>query len=195
MRFIKPGKVNGWSVRHLQVTEAPATRPKGCGMDEVAPGTYPALFDPFGEINMIASPVLIDDQREAVKDAAGHILVGGLGLGLVVGMLADVEDVTAITVVEINRDVISLVWDAYQNIEKARVVIGDAKQPQRLLEHQVIKEQLEFFGPFSRVWLDLWPTDESSTVSERWQAIKNWSSVCDWVGVSAMLRKQEQWAV
>ena len=101
--------------------------------------------------------------------------------------MIDNDDVSRITVIENNQDVINLVWPTYMMNTKCVMRYANAKT--------IPEQQMKLLGKIDRVWLDLWNTDDVSTVPERWEAIKKWSSVCDWVGVSAFKRKQVQWAI
>ncbi len=185
MRFIPKASSGLWSIEHYQIVTGRKGRPEACGMEKAPPGMYTALVHKHDGVNMIDSPVLIQDQQEVVKDAFGHIVVGGLGLGLVVGMLIDIDDVKKVTVIENNQDVINLVWHAYSMNTKCSMRFANAKT--------IPEKQMKLLGQVDRVWLDLWPTDDSSSVSERWSAYKKWSKICPWVGISAYKRKANEW--
>jgi len=185
MRFIPKAGSGKWSIEHYQVIKGNRGRPEACGMDSAPPGMYTALVHKHDGINMIDSPVLIQDQQEVIADASGHIVVCGLGLGVVVGFLVDMDDVEKITVIENDQDVINLVWHAYSMNNKCSIRFADAKT--------MSAQQMDLLGKIDRVWLDLWNTDEATTVPERWSVYQKWSTVCEWVGVSAFRRKAEQW--
>jgi spermidine synthase len=61
----------------------------------------------------------------AVDRCSGTILVGGLGLGVVVEMLAKKEDVDRIVVVEKAQEVIDLVWPYVETHNKGEIVCSD----------------------------------------------------------------------
>ena len=70
-------------------------------------------------------------QHEAsLVDVEGSVLVGGLGIGLAVAILAPREDVTEILVIEKSADVISLVEQSFSPIarEKTTVICADLLQ-------------------------------------------------------------------
>jgi len=48
-----------------------------------------------------------------VNEAYGHVLIVGLGLGITLREIAKKEEVTKVTVIEISKEIISLVWDHY----------------------------------------------------------------------------------
>ncbi len=59
------------------------------------------------------------------QHARGHVLIAGLGLGMVLPVVLAKVDVWSVTVLEINPDVIALIHPHYQH-EKLSVVQGDA---------------------------------------------------------------------
>lgn len=59
------------------------------------------------------------------KQMHGRVLVGGLGLGLAIAILANSTDVDEIVVVEIAPEVRSLVWPYVDHLGKATVEIAD----------------------------------------------------------------------
>lgn len=69
-------------------------------------------------------PQEIWSQKDIVERAFGDVLVGGLGLGYIATAIAEKEDVTSVTVVERNKDVIKLVWKYLDN-PKLRLVEAD----------------------------------------------------------------------
>jgi len=112
----------------------------------VREGTYARLL-----IN--GSIVMSDTQMEHRTNSAflfhahGHILLAGLGLGLVLQGLEDRMDrIQSITVVEINQDVIDLVAKHYKH-SKIKVVQGDITTwtPPAGMKYDVI-------------YFDIWPS-------------------------------------
>jgi hypothetical protein len=73
--------------------------------------TWHSLQEKGRGVWMTDDPCEQAQMRKLVDHLYGDVLVGGLGLGVVVKMLAGKEDVTSITVVERSRDVINLVWE------------------------------------------------------------------------------------
>jgi predicted membrane-bound spermidine synthase len=50
-----------------------------------------------------------------VARAEGHVLINGLGIGMVLGAVLKRPKVTAVTVVEIDPTIIAMVWPHYQD--------------------------------------------------------------------------------
>lgn len=79
-----------------------------------------------GEINMRDDPLNWWNMKDHAQHFFGDVLVGGLGLGLIVHCLCQVEDVKTITVIEQNQDVIDFVWKYMpKETGKALAVIND----------------------------------------------------------------------
>jgi len=78
------------------------------GHRAVAPGTYTRLVAD-GDLQMTDTPAEKMDHAYAVKQATGSCLVMGLGIGMVASAMARKPEVTDITVIERNPDVIDLV--------------------------------------------------------------------------------------
>lgn len=88
-------------------------------------------------------------QIDIVKDFSGRVLVGGLGIGLIIKALDDLPAVKEIVVIEIQKDVIELVWK-HLKLKKAKVVQAD------LFEYlEKTKEKFDY------AFYDIWtPTGE-----------------------------------
>lgn len=65
---------------------------------------------------------------EFIRNVAGDVLIGGLGLGLILDPILNKQSVTSVTVVEINPDVIGLVGPAFKDHPKISIVQGDVYQ-------------------------------------------------------------------
>lgn len=70
---------------------------------------------------------LVQMHDELARHARGHVLIGGLGLGLVARMAARRETVSKVTVVESSPEVVQLVWPTMQeHLEgKGELLVGD----------------------------------------------------------------------
>lgn len=68
---------------------------------------YPAVLE-NGRIWMTVTPLEINTMRHAVKKARGKVLAYGLGLGYFAYMAALKEEVSSVTVVDCNEDIIGL---------------------------------------------------------------------------------------
>lgn len=173
---IPTGTAGPWSITRIEVEQIGDAMP-GCGLDQAEPGTYTALVHDTRGVVSCDSPVLIEDQMPVVEKAQGHILLGGLGIGLALEMLLDVEEVRRITVVELDMDVIRLVGPSFDN-EKVTFV-----------NHDVLEMPSVAIDPdLDRVWLDVWDTDRPETLEDRLYAIADWGEHCAWVKAAALPR-------
>jgi len=97
-------------------------------------------------------PQEIYDHLDAIKQLKGNVLVGGLGLGLVVKLLEKEKRVKSITVVELERDIIDMVWPCLMTY-KSKVVHADLYD---FLKHTKEKFDTAFF--------DIWASDGEHTL-------------------------------
>ncbi len=75
-------------------------------------------------------------QELAVKLCEGRVLTGGLGLGLIVEKLVKKENVSEVIVVEILKELKTLVWPYLELNGKAKLIIGDFKHYLRTTEER-----------------------------------------------------------
>ena len=93
----------------------------------VPAGTYTRLmkegaFDPM----MSDTPAEIRDHLDFIYQATGKCLLNGLGLGVVLKAILAKPEVTHIDIVEIEQDVINLVWPTYKDGDKVTLHHADA---------------------------------------------------------------------
>jgi len=85
---------------------------------------------PITSLILGKTTVMVDDplhwygMQDLAKASYGKVLVAGLGLGLIVHALEENNNVDSIDVVEINRDVISLVYP-HIRVRKTRIIHDD----------------------------------------------------------------------
>ena len=78
------------------------------------------------KVHMVDDPLHWYAMREYVQNASpGHLLCAGLGLGLMVWWALEREDITRLTVVEINPDVIALVSPLLPKDDRLEIVCAD----------------------------------------------------------------------
>lgn len=81
-----------------------------------------------GKLWMSNSPSEIEDMKRLSCDATGNVLVAGLGMGMLINLLDKNENVTSITVVELNQDVIDFVSPHLNNKKVQTYVNADIKE-------------------------------------------------------------------
>lgn len=124
-----PEGISGdWSVSKFTVIEKdPRAISYALHGRPVPPGNYTRLMKK-GEWEPIMSdtPAEIIDHLGFICQAKGRCLLNGLGLGVVLKALLSKPEVTHIDVVEIEQDVINLVWPTYKNASKATLYHANA---------------------------------------------------------------------
>jgi len=106
-------------------------------------------------------PIMQDSEAEYNEhqwlwdNAEGNILIGGLGLGLIHQPLIDNPDVTSVTVVELEQDVVDLVWADCPKDGTFSLVVDD----------------FETWTPsngsyWDVIWCDTWLVDNPLTLAE-----------------------------
>lgn len=120
---IKPAKKGAAEIDHVVVTEHEAAMSSIRGI-RTQPGT-------FARLRVDGCTVMSDTgmehrtNYEFIRRAHGHVLIAGLGLGLILHMLRErMDKIQSITVVELSQDVIDLVAPYYQ-MPKVKIVQGD----------------------------------------------------------------------
>ena len=114
----------------------------------VPAGTYTRLkkegaWDPM----MSDTPAEIGDHLDFIYRATGRCLLNGLGVGVMLkAVLAKVE-VTQVDVVEIEQDVINLVWPTYKDGDRVTLYHADAYTIQWSKDTR-----------WDCAWHDIWPS-------------------------------------
>jgi hypothetical protein len=94
---------------------------------------------------------------------SGSVLVGGLGLGYAATVLAKMKKVSMVTVVELESDVVKLVWDA---------TLRNLTKPQAKKLHVVRADLFDYLKPssklrngwaFDHAFYDIWASDGEGT--------------------------------
>lgn len=155
----------------------------GAGHRAVSEGDYTRLTV-NGVLMMSDTPAEMRDHVVAVRQARGHCLVFGLGLGLVANAMAAKPEVTKVTVVELEPDVIDLI--APHLHRKVEVVQCDA------LKFKPGKGER-----WDVVWADIWPDISTDNRSEMTLFKRRFGRRCKWIGVWAddevlRLKRQER---
>lgn len=152
---VPPGKIGDVSITSMYPTFVQQLMALNAGLPApVSYAPYSALAI-GGEVFMSDTPLEHWTNRELVERAAGHVLIAGLGLGMLLPVLFEKRDVASITVVEKSTEVIKLVAPWYYELAPVRfgVIHADA---------------WEFFAAsrqdsYDTIYLDIWPNMESVT--------------------------------
>ena len=141
----------------------------------VPPGRYARLLVDGG-VMMTDTPMEKDSNRRLIEMARGHVLIGGLGLGMVIWpLLLKKPDLHSLHILEKNPDVIDLVTrhlplDSRLEIEQADVFRW---RPSRGLPK------------FDAIYFDIWPDICLSNIAEanklHFRAMP-WAASHAWIG-------------
>jgi len=93
--------------------------------DGIPCGTYTRLLG-GGRLLMSDTPQEYRDHVLFIHRARGHVLINGLGLGMVIAAIQDRANVQSIMVNEISEDVIKLVGPTYEKHPKVTINHADA---------------------------------------------------------------------
>lgn len=111
------------------------------------------------------------DHIHAVFKAKGHILINGLGIGMVLNACLLKPEVAHATVIEISQDVINLVADHYNRKFPGKVEIIHA-------------DAFEYTPPknkkFDMVWHDIWPDICPDNLPEMTQLHRKYAKRTTW---------------
>lgn len=149
---VPDGQSGEWKIESFTVIEddllifnlRASVRP---GCRRMKPGTYKRLMR-GREVIMSNTPAEIGDFLEFVyraKRIGGHILINGLGLGVVLKAILESDKVEKVTVIEKSIDVIKLVGPVFDQDERVYIIHDDAfkYKPQKGVR-------------YSLVWHDIW---------------------------------------
>lgn len=124
----------------------------------VRPGTYQRLVID-DEVVMSNTQMEARTNKPVLDNAKGHVLITGLGLGIVPALLAKKRGVKSVIVIERNHDVVKLV--APHMPAKVRVVQGDAYTwclPPLRGGKDWRGEMISIPSMFEFTWHDIWTT-------------------------------------
>jgi len=180
---IPEGSVGSARVTHFTVTRADSSFTAlrsvvtGRRAEIVSPGRY-ARLSIEDELVMTDTNMERRTNRPLIEHARGHVLVSGLGLGMVVfGLLAKKPAIRSLVVLEVSPDVIALIQpylpvDARLTIVQVDVFGWDGWQDHA--EHgwqgqgwrgRSPRRGLSRKGPqFDTIYFDIWPSIQASNI-------------------------------
>lgn len=159
------GRCGPWSIESFEINEQDATSfnlrmaIKGMPPHHFAtPGKYKKLMHKDRGVVMSNTPMEVRTNMAFIKLAKGHVLINGLGLGMVLHALMDKPQVTKVTVIEIDLDVIALTAPHFrEHITSGRLHIINAD----CFKHVPPKGEM-----YDVVWHDIWDTINDENLFE-----------------------------
>lgn len=173
-----------FKLEHFTVTEKEVmsvlARDRYREYQEFLPGTYVRLVD---KTKLFDGVVMSDTQMERetnldlYRNANGHVLIGGLGIGMILLAVQDKPEVTKITVVEKYEEVIELVGKQLPLNEKVEIVHSD------VFDYKPKRGEI-----FDTVYMDIWNTvcgdfwEEHKTLTRKFCRRINKENESSWSG-------------
>ena len=172
---IPEGERGEWRIENFEVTEAQASRYNiNCHGRPMFAGRYQRLMRGRAVV-MSNTPQELNDHKPLIRNAKGHVLVNGLGLGIIASQVVVNEEVEHITIIEISEDVISLVAPTLQGRldldDKITIIHADAftyKPPKGIR--------------YGAVWHDIWDAICSDNLEGMKKLHRKYGRLCDWQG-------------
>jgi len=136
------------------------------------PGEYTKLTH-CNAVIMSDTDAEMRDHYVAVINAQGHVLINGLGLGMVLQACMEKEEVTKATVVEKAQDVINLVEPHYKKMygDNIEIIHADA-----LIWNPPKKQR------YGMVWHDIWENICGDNYEEMKTLHRRFGRRADWQG-------------
>jgi hypothetical protein len=118
------------------------------------------------------------DHAEAAWNAEGNVLIVGLGIGMVLDAVASKATVQHVHVIEVEQDVVDLVWPHYaaRYGDKVSIEVCDA------LRRKPKKDER-----YDYIWWDIWDAICGDNYHEMKALKKRWASRCPMQGFWAWL--------
>lgn len=141
-----------------------------------------------GVLMMSDTPMERHTNAQFVNNANGHVLIAGLGLGLIVQAILHKPEVKKITIVEKYQDVIDLVAPTIKS-DKVEIICAD------IFTHEFSKDV-----KFDTIYFDIWPgisvenLDEMTMLHKRYRKNYNIKNPNRWINswMKYYLQKQKR---
>lgn len=173
---VKDGKSGSWTLDTFTITETDAERlafRADCSgnQDEfIPPGEYRRLSC-NSNVVMSNTPMEIRTCMDFIERATGRVLINGLGLGMVLHAVLMKADVTHVTVIEKEQDVINLVAASFAHDKRVDIICADA---------------MTFVPPadatYDVCWHDIWPQFSMGNLDEMEMLERKYLYRCQWQG-------------
>jgi hypothetical protein len=170
------GKKNGVEITRKWVPGTPSYRIRNGRF--VPPGEY-TFMHINGELVMSDTPDERIDHLSALSFAEGDCLVAGLGLGMITNAMLQKPGVDTVTIVEINQDVIDLVfpWLQKKYGDRVRVYCDD------ILQVRPSAKNNDYTGQwYECIWFDIWNDLYTSNLPVMHTLHRRWGKFGYWKG-------------
>ena len=166
---VPEGRRGPWSVERFALRDMLRT---GAFDRGAAPaGTYTKLVHAGRGIVMSDTPDEMRDHLEVAARAHGSCLINGLGLGMILAAALRKPNVTDVTVVETDADVIALVGPTYDADPRLTIVHADAFAYQPPPGRR-----------YAMVWHDIWDRISGANLDSMAALMRKFEPITDWQG-------------
>jgi len=135
------------------------------------PGTYTRLTHKGRGVVMSDTDAEKRDHWPFVRAATGHVLINGLGIGMCLNAALKKPEVTKVTVIELDVDVIKLVADHYAVDPRVEIINANA---------------FEYRYPrgtrYGAVWHDIWDDICTDNLAEMKKLHSKYRRAAEWQG-------------
>lgn len=172
---VPPGKRGDWIIERFEITEHDAMmgriRAMQHGRGAASPGTYTALKHTRRGLIMSDTPDEMRDHYSIVLQARSHVLLNGLGIGMVLAAVLKRDGVDRVTVIEKETDVIALAGPHYQADSRVEIICADAfsYQPPKGVR-------------YGAVWHDIWDDLCADNLDGMTRLKRKYGRRADWQG-------------
>jgi hypothetical protein len=192
---VPEGKSGVWAVEKFTISEEEARffnlrnriqLLQGGGDRPVVPGIFTRLVR-NGHVVMSDTPAEVEDLKDLEYNAKGHVLISGLGLGIAAEIAISCPDVTQVTVIEIDPDVVTLVGTHLCTRYKKSLVV---------LLGDIFKWKSPKGVRYGAVWHDIWDNICTDNLSEMQKLRRKFCRRAGWQGFWAYndhLRAKRRW--
>lgn len=178
---VPEGEIGDWSIKHVTVTpeDEKNQRMRACNPSSmgrfVRAGTYTMLYRK-GALWMSDTPDEMKDHLSPIYEAkrlGGHVIINGLGIGMVANAILALENVTKVTVIEMSPEVIKLVGPSLTEKYGSRVEIIEA-------------DSYEYKPPkgvrYTVAWHDIWIDLCTDNLQQMAKLHRKYGRRVDWQG-------------
>lgn len=171
---VPDGSRGPWKVETFEITkhdEAFARiRAMQNPLEAVRAGTYKRLTR-NGRVVMSNTQMEVRTHSYFIASARGSVLINGLGLGMALTAILKKPDVTDVTVIEKDADVIALVGPSFTGDERVTIIQADA------LTWQPPKGKR-----YNAVWHDIWDDITADNLPDMRRLCRRYGRRTDWRG-------------
>ncbi len=143
------------------------------------PFFYPAIYQ-NKRLWMSITPNEINTMKKPIEDAIGNVLTFGLGLGYYAYMCANKENVSSITIIEKDKDVISLfqslILPQFKYPQKIKIIQMDAYD---FLKNEVMKNHFDYI--FVDIYHDALDGKETYLKFEEYKKVYSLPKIHYWI--------------